>query len=163
MTDEELREAVRALLGRHEGRRPHVYLDSMGHPSIGIGFNLDRGGARQTLAALGVDYDAVRAGKADLSEDEIDWLFEHDLESAFVSARRQVQNFDRLHPSAKQVVLDMMFMGEGAFAKFRKLIAALQSFDYEAAADEIVKSRWFSQVGARGPENAERMRSAAGR
>src|SRR6187551_1498786 len=36
--------ALKAQLERHEGNRSKVYNDTAGHPTIGIGFNLDRGG-----------------------------------------------------------------------------------------------------------------------
>lgn len=45
-----------------EGTRPCVYIDTMGHPTIGIGFNLDRSDARSICSKYGINYDAIRAG-----------------------------------------------------------------------------------------------------
>lgn len=160
MTDEELRTEATAMLTRHEGRRTHVYVDTLGHPSIGIGFNLDRAGASSTIAAVGADYDAVRAGEQDLSEEQVDQLFSADLDWAFAAARRQVQGFDSMHDSAKLAVVDMMFMGETAFSTFKKMIAALEALNYQEAADQILDSKWYTQVGNRGPEIVDLMRSA---
>lgn len=158
--DDELLSMVSNLVSSHEGRRSHVYLDSLGHPTIGIGFNLDRGGAHDTLAAVGANYTAVREGSEDLSDEQIDTIFSRDLAAALAASRRQVSNFDTLHSNAKQVVLDMMFMGETKFSQFRRLIAALQAYDYESAAQEIISSRWFTQVGLRGPKDVALMRAA---
>jgi hypothetical protein len=159
--DEEFRRGCATLLAKHEDRRKHVYLDSLQIPSIGIGFNLKRGGARQALASDGADYDQVLAGTQDLGDAQIDALFNRDLDTALAAAHRQVANFDELHPDARLVVVDMMFMGEAAFAGFKKMIAALQAFDYNTAADEMANSLWYVQVKNRGVEDVSLMRSAA--
>jgi len=161
-SDSEFRKRCMALLTKHEDRRHHVYPDSLKIPSIGIGFNLQRSGARQALAAVGADYDQVLAGTQDLTDAQIDTLFNKDLDSAIAGARRQVPNFDQLPFNARLVVVDMMFMGEGAFAGFKKMIAALKNFDYNTAADEMKDSKWYVQVGNRGIEDVALMRSAAG-
>ena len=44
---------ARALIWRHEGKRRCVYTDTMGHPTIGIGYNLDNAGARDELKKIG--------------------------------------------------------------------------------------------------------------
>lgn len=160
-SDSEFRKRCAALLEKHEGRRPHVYPDTLKIPSIGIGFNLKRGGAREALASVGADYDQVLAGKQDLTNPQIDALFNRDLDGAIAGAKRQVSNFDALAFNARLVVVDMMFMGEGAFAGFKKMIAALKAFDYNTAADEMVDSKWYVQVGLRGPEDEALMRKAA--
>ena len=159
--DSEFRKRCTALLSKHEGHERHVYPDSLKIPSIGIGFNLKRSGARNALAAVGADYDQVLAGKQDLTDAQIDALFVKDLDGAIAGAKRQVPNFDQLPFNARLVVVDMMFMGEGAFAGFKKMIAALKAFDYDTAADEMKDSKWYGQVGLRGPDDEALMRSAA--
>jgi GH24 family phage-related lysozyme (muramidase) len=162
VVDSDFRKRCAALLEKHEGRRNHMYLDTLNIPSIGIGFNLKRGGARQALSSVGADYDQVLAGNQDLTDTQVDALFSKDLDGALAGARRQVPNFDSLATNARLVVVDMMFMGEAAFAKFKKMIAALQKFDYNTAADEMKDSKWYSQVKLRGIEDVELMRAAAG-
>jgi GH24 family phage-related lysozyme (muramidase) len=149
------------LLAKHEGRKKHVYLDTLNIPSIGIGFNLQRGGARQALASVGADYDQILAGTQDLTDPQIDALFNRDLDTALAASQRQVPNFADLHFNARLVVGDMMFMGEAAFAGFKKMIAALKEFDYNTAADEMMDSTWYVQVKNRGVEDVALMRAAA--
>jgi len=161
-SDSEFRKRCMALLTKHKGRMKHVYLDTLKIPSIGIGFNLKRGGARQALESVGADYDQVVAGKQDLTDAQIDTLFNRDLDSALAGARRQVSNFDDLRFNARLVVVDMMFMGEGAFAGFKKMIAALKKLDYNTAADEMKNSQWYVQVALRGIEDVALMRDASG-
>jgi GH24 family phage-related lysozyme (muramidase) len=159
-SDSEFRGCCAALLTKHEGRRNHVYLDTLGIPSIGIGFNLRRGGARQSLEAVGANYDEVLAGTQDLSDAQVDSLFDKDLQMAIEAAHRQVPNFPSLHFNARVAIVDMMFMGEAAFAGFKKMIAALEAFDYETAAREMTDSRWYVQVRNRGIEDVALMQSA---
>ena len=70
------------LIEQHEGRRAKVYLDTAGHPTVGIGFNLDRADAGAKLSALGLDPGAVREGAVTLTDDQVDELFEPDLATA---------------------------------------------------------------------------------
>jgi len=39
------------------------------------------------------------------------------------------------------------------------LLGALEVNDYETAADEMIDSRWFTQVGLRGLELSEQLRT----
>ena len=54
---------ARSIISRHEGKRDCVYKDTMGHPTVGIGYNLDNPGAPAAIAAVGADYDSIRSGK----------------------------------------------------------------------------------------------------
>ena len=159
--DADFRKRCAELLAKHEGRMKHVYLDTLQIPSIGIGFNLKRGGAREALQKVGADYDKVLAGTQDLTDVQIDGLFNKDLDTALAAAHRQVANFDDLAFNARLVVVDMMFMGEAAFAGFKKLIAALKNRDYNIAADEMKSSQWYVQVKNRGIEDVALMKAAS--
>ena len=119
-SDSEFRKRCMALLTKHEGRKNHVYLDTLQIPSIGIGFNLKRGGARQVLVSVGADYDQVLAGTQDLIDAQVDTLFNRDLDTALAAAKRQVPNFADLPLNARLVVVDMAFMGEAGLAGFQK-------------------------------------------
>ena len=50
-------------------------------------------------------------------------------------------------------------LGLSRFEKFKKTIAAIESGNYAKAAAEMVLSDWFIQVGNRGPELVEMMRT----
>ena len=50
-------------LKKHEGVKNKVYMDSVGIPTIGVGFNLNREDAPQKIKALGLDYNLVKSGK----------------------------------------------------------------------------------------------------
>lgn len=117
------------LITRHEGRKPHVYKDSLGLETIGIGRLLSRG----------------------LSDDEIELMFENDLREA----ENIVTYFarDKLHElsTVRQAVLtDMAFnLGSTRLNKFKKFRKAIQVGDMEEAALQMIDSKWYRQVKTR--------------
>lgn len=146
---------LRAQIIKHEGRgKPghpgEVYQDSMGHPTVGIGFNLDRSDAPVRIEGLGLDYHLVRSGTQKLQERHIQQLFEQDLRQAILDARGLVHDFDQLPEVKRRVVVNMVFnLGANGFSKFRKLIEALEARDFVRAVAEMKNSVWFRQVGQR--------------
>lgn len=145
---------VTALIRKNEGVSDTVYFDTATppHPTIGIGFNLDRRDARRALKTVGADYDSVMAG-ASLTFSQIDELFEADLQKAIRLGRAIVGGpaYDKLPEAAKEVVIDMTFNLNTKFREFRKMLHALRVGDLETAADELEDSEFFEQVGLRGP------------
>ncbi len=55
----------------NEGHYLHVYKDPLGIPTIGVGFNLKKSGARKKITDVGANYDLVLAGKQDLTEAQV--------------------------------------------------------------------------------------------
>jgi len=152
---------VRKIVTDNEGRRPHVYTDTQGHPTVGIGFNLDRAGARAQLKAVGADYDAIRAGKTSLTDKQIDQLFSSDLARAEHDARRLVKSYDQLAPARRGVLTDMMFnLGSKQFAEFKSTIRAIESGDFSQAAHHMANSGWYEQTGDRAKRDVVRMQTA---
>ena len=144
-----------------EGCRAHVYNDSRGHPTIGIGFNLDRDDARRQIEGLGLDYYQVRAGGIDLSQEQIYCLFEAEVDRDVAVAGTIVANCGSLPQAKQKVVVDMIFnLGAGGFAKFRQTIAAIENQDWPRAAREMEDSRWYHQVGRRAVANVAVMGAA---
>lgn len=144
------------------GRQPRVYTDTEGHPTVGIGFNLDRSDARRRLTDVGADYDKVRAGTETLSNQQMDTLFRQDVEHFTAAARGIVSNFDSLPRTAQLIIVDMTFnLGSDGFSKFRKAIAAFERNDFETAAAEMQDSTWYGQVGRRSRHHVAAIRALA--
>jgi GH24 family phage-related lysozyme (muramidase) len=155
-TDQQLRDQLTA----DEDNRTHVYLDSERHPTVGIGFNLDRNDARSQLAAVGANYDAVRAGTQDLTPAQVNQLFSHDVGTAVTTARDYYAGFDQLDPARQRVLTNMAFnMGPATLGQFHQLHTALTNGDWNAAANAMQDSRWATQVGDRATRLIEHMRS----
>ncbi len=122
-------------LTRDEAKRKKPYLCSAGKVTIGIGRNLDDRG---------------------LSEDEIDLLYQNDVDIV-------VKELDAHHPwwrdlpePAGRALVNMAFnLGLPRLNKFRKMLIALQEHRFNDAATEALDSRWADQVGDRAQRIAE--------
>lgn len=113
---------------RDEDMRRKPYTDSVGKMTIGVGRNLDDVGITETEALMLLDNDIRRLCMSPALHSIID-----------------------RHDSVRQeALLNMAFnIGITRLLMFKKMIAALDEFDYGKAADEMVDSRWYMQVGAR--------------
>lgn len=153
------KDEIKKLIEKHEGRESKVYKDTEGHPTIGVGFNLDRADARQKIEALGLDYDKVRSGEVSLDKGQIDSLRDADVDHAIEAARDNVSNFDGLSDNRQAALTDMAFnLGSEGLSKFKNTIDAVESGDFEKAAEEMADSQWAGQVGNRSAEDIELMK-----
>ena len=137
----------------NEKYKPCVYIDSKGNPTVGVGFNLNKPGARQALDGVGANYDAVLNGSQCLNDGQIRTLFKNDMAEAISCAENWLgSSWYALGSDPQSAIADMAFnMGCGKLRGFVKLHAALTESppDYEAAAKEMQNSVWCQQVGNR--------------
>jgi lysozyme len=69
-------------------------------------------------------------------------------------------DFSSLPEEAQQVIANMMFnLGRPRLSKFAGMKRGVDSKDWDAAADEMVDSRWYRQVGPRAERLVERVRA----
>lgn len=132
------KDALREQLERHEGIKYFPYKDTEGILTIGIGHNLEAGPLPRSI---------------------IDLLFDYDLRNAQSDAMRWLGSsiFYALDNIRKRVVIDMSFnLGYHRLLGFRKCRKAIVAGDFDKAADEMVDSKWYAQVGTRG-KTLERM------
>jgi GH24 family phage-related lysozyme (muramidase) len=117
-----------------------VYKDSKGIPTIGIGFNLNRGDARATFERYGYDFDKIRSGKQKVSDDDAMEMFREDHTNASQEAATLVNDLGGLPDVARIVFTDMVFnMGHKKVSKFKGMRAALDAGDWAGAAGHL---RW---------------------
>lgn len=123
------KQKLKHLLVSHESFRQFPYTDITGHLTVGIGRNLSDRGISTTEAFYLLDDDILY-----FSSKLAHFLsFFHDL-----SENRQI------------ALIDMCFnLGVQGFLNFKEMIAALESHDYDRAADEMLNSKWHDQVGER--------------
>lgn len=120
------------MLKRHEGFRSSFYKDSLGHETIGYG--------RLITEAKGI------------SEAEAEHLLNNDIYEAIRHLDKYpwAQNLDQVRYEA---LVDFMFnVGPNTFAKFKKMITALENGLWEDASNELIDSRYAKQVGYRAHE-----------
>lgn len=138
------------LIKKHEGVKPHIYKDSLGIPTVGIGFNMMRPDARAIFNKLKIDYDRVMSGGIDLNEKQMQDLFSECLKIAYVDVKHYIPAFDGLPREIKLGLLDMSFnLGYGRLNKFVKTKEYIIKGDYKGAAKELQNSKWAKQVGNR--------------
>jgi lysozyme len=128
---------IKDMLVNNEGVRRYPYKDTVGKITIGIGRNLDDVG---------------------LSMDEIDYLFQNDLKRVEPQAK-SLPWYSKLNEARQAVILDMIFnLGIRSFLGFTTTISLIEKGQYSAAADQMLKSKWASQVGDRAKRLSEQMR-----
>ena len=134
----------------NEGYRTCVYKDSVGHPTVGVGFNLDKFGAKEEIESVGANYYAVRNGSQCLTDSQIERLFDKDMDSAVGCASSWVSNWGSLGSGPQSAIADMAFnMGCATLHEFTSLRSALEEKDYSSAAADMKASLWCRQVGYR--------------
>lgn len=120
------------LIKEDEGFRAKPYLDSLGILTIGYGTQIADGISREEAELL-LKY---RAGKAlEAIRLEPYWLRPD------------------LGETRQAVLLSLVYnLGWPRYSKFQQMRLALGVGNYAKAAEELKDSRWYTQVGNRGPK-----------
>jgi len=156
------RDTLKQFIEAGEGRRLACERDAEGVPRIGVGVSLQLPRNEKRIEVLGRVVGDLLAGREELTDPEVDWLLDGDVELALQDARAVVPNFDDLSDARQAVLVDMAFcLGRFRLASFKRMRAAIAAGEFEAAADEMIDSRWFRQVKTRGIRDVEIMRSGS--
>lgn len=123
---------LRTMLSRHEGRVRSAYQDTQGYWTIGVGHLID-----------------VRRGGG-LPEHIIDALLDYDIDAHVKGLESQFPWVKDLDEVRYAVLVDMAFnLGVEGLAKFTNTLRLVREGNYQEASEEMLKSRWASQVGKR--------------
>ena len=94
-----------------------------------------------------------------ISESRVVEAFEQDVQTVLSDCAILYPDFDELPEEAQQVIANMMFnLGRPRLSAFKGMKAGVDSRDWNEAADQMVDSRWYRQVGARAERLVERIR-----
>lgn len=128
-------------LKRHEGMRLKPYKCTAGKLTIGYGRNLEDKG---------------------ISKHEAELMLSNDIHEVQDELTKRLPVYFKLNQARKDALANMGFnLGVTGLLKFKKMISALESGDYNLAAAEMLDSRWASQVGQRSKELAEQIRTGS--
>ena len=131
-----------------------AFKDSRGVPTIGVGFNLLKAGARERIEKLGLNYNDVLSGKVGLSEEQSETLFEEDIQTAKRDAQSIFKSFSTLDADKRNVLTNMSFqLGKTSLSKFTLMIKAVDKGDFNEASKQMLNSEWAKQT----PERAKRL------
>jgi len=144
------KEKVIEQLKIDEGIVHEIYLDHLGYPTFGIGH-----------LVLESDPEHGQDVGTPVSEERCLEVFDHDLEVTVNECKVLFPDFDEKLDEVQEILINMMFnMGRTRLSKFKKFIAALNEENYDEAANQMMDSRWYNQVGNRSVRLVERMRNA---
>ena len=126
----------------HEGNIPYIYLDHLGYKTLGIG-HLIRQSEPEYIQEVGTP----------VSEEVINKRFDDDLDTAIRDAERIFGPLNEHPQDVIRVLVNMSFnLGYPRLNGFVKMKEAVAQKNYLRAADEMKDSKWYTQVGRRGPE-----------
>jgi lysozyme len=126
-------------LKRDEGFKPKPYKDSEGVLTIGYGFNLESDGLTEQESSLVLH---VRA-----------W-------NRYVELLTAIPWVHKLDDARQGVLLNMAYnLGVSGLRGFHRTLELAEQGAYTLAADEMLNSKWATQVGPRAHRLAQQMRS----
>jgi lysozyme len=127
------------LLDGHEGRKRKMYKCSAGYNTIGVGHNLDAN---------------------PISDRAIQVILEDDVADVIAQLDAQLPWWRDNDEVRQAALIDLCFnLGIGTLRTFRNTLAAWQAGDFDAAAIGLENSKWYSQVGRRGPRVVSMVRN----
>ena len=132
-----------------EGSVNEIYLDHLGLPTFGIGH-------------LVTEWDEEYGWEVGtpVSEDRCNECFDTDIQTVLGDCNILYPDFNELPEEAQRIIANMMFnMGRPRLSKFKGMKRGVDARDWNAAADEMVDSRWYRQVTKRADRLVERMRN----
>ena len=145
MDIEKLREEIKY----DEGSVNKIYLDHLGLATFGIGH-------------LVTEWDEEYGWEVGtpVSEDRCNEVFDSDIQVVLSDCEHLYPDFDDLPEEVQRIIANMMFnMGRPRLSKFKGMKRGVDAKDWNAAADEMVDSRWYRQVTKRADRLVERMRN----
>jgi lysozyme len=139
-----VRDKLISMLKRHEGVETHAYKCSENKTTIGVGRNVDKGGG------LG------------LSDDEVDYLLQNDIDRVVSELDSEYDWFAGLDSVRQDALIDISFnLGQTRLRAFKNALAAMAEGDWGEAADQFMDSRWSGQVGKRSNHLTDMIRTGA--
>ena len=129
-------DSLKKSLKAHEGVKASLYKDTEGHITGGCGHNFDQ----------------------PLPDKLIELILDFDVQVAIEELDRAFPSW-RTHSSARQnVLIELMFnLGAPRLGQFIRFWYALEQRNYPVAAQELLQSKWATQVKGRAETLAKRL------
>ena len=140
---------LREELEIDEGVKHEIYLDHLGLPTFGIGHLVTEG-----------DQEYGQEVGTEVSEERVAEVFEQDVQITLDECKILYSDFDELPEEVQLIIANMMFnMGRPRLSQFKGMKRGVDARDWNAAADEMVDSKWYRQVTNRADRLVTRMRA----
>ena len=142
---------LRMELEYDEGCKYEIYLDHLGLPTFGIGH----------LVTEDDPEHGQEVGTA-VSEERVIEVFEKDVQVTLDECKKLYDDWFDLPEEVQLIIANMMFnMGRPRLSQFKGMKRGVDARDWNAAADEMVDSKWYRQVTNRADRLVTRMRNVA--
>jgi len=129
---------IKAMIIGHEGVKYEPYKDPKGLWHVGVGHLIGDG------STLPEHMNRM------FTATEVNNLFESDYAKHKKIAER-TPGYDKANKAGKAALIDLSFNMGAWYTEFKKAAAALKDGDFVTASKELKDSKWYGQVGARGP------------
>ena len=148
--NDSLKTLIQDDLVRHEGCVLRIYLDSEGLRTFGIGH-----------LVKGTDPEANWPVDTPVEYDRVWDCFINDLNIAIQDAEALIPELYEHPEQVQRVMINMAFnLGRRRLGRFKRLLRALEDNDYKEAANQMIDSKWYGQVGRRSKELVRIMEGA---
>ena len=130
-----------------EGYKTENYEDHLGFLTLGVGH-----------LVLDTDPEIKQPVGTPVSEERIKECLNNDIAIVCSELDRNMAWWLKLDDNRQRVLANMCFnLGYPRLSNFKKFLAAIQTGNWEEAAEEMMDSKWAIQVGNRAKRLAERM------
>ena len=122
-----------------EGYKQEIYADPLGHPTFGVGHLVTKN-----------DEEHGKEVGTPVTKERIEKCLQQDIKIVFNELDLNEPWWRSLDSNRQRVVANMCFnLGYPRLKKFKKFIYAMQISQWEKAAEEMMDSKWATQVGER--------------
>ena len=145
------KDKLRKELAEDEGCKYEIYLDHLGLPTMGIGHLITEN-----------DPEHGKPVGTVVEQERVQAAFDLDIAVTVNDCHRLYKDFDDLPEEAQRVIANMMFnLGYPRLSKFVGMKAGVDARDWNEAADQMVDSKWYTQVPNRARRLVARVRALA--
>ena len=143
------KDRLREEIAEDEGCKYEIYLDHLSLPTCGIGH-----------LVLESDEEYGKPVGTVVEQERVRKLFDLDITVTIDECKVLYTDFDNLPEECQHIIANMMFnMGRPRLSAFKGMKAGVDARDWDKAADEMVDSRWYTQVPNRARRLVDRMRA----
>ena len=122
-----------------EGYKQEIYADPLGHPTFGVGHLVTKN-----------DEEHGKEVGTPVTKERIEKCLQQDIKIVLNELDLNEPWWRSLDSNRQRVIANMCFnLGYPRLKKFKKFIYAMQISQWEKAAEEMMDSKWATQVGER--------------
>ncbi|EOV4167034.1 glycoside hydrolase family protein [Yersinia enterocolitica] len=136
------------MLLRDEGKRNILYKDTLNYWTVGVGHLVTKSSNKNEAIAI-LDKKFGRVTNGTLTDKEVENLFNEDIQRTIQDIQRSSLSklYNSLDPIRQMALINFCFqLGIAGVSTFTNSIKLLQNKEWEQAAINLQKSKWFSQT-----------------